>query len=115
MFKQHPHIIKYFERIQFEVGTRINDEKMSQFRMNMVIQRHAARVLRLMDSMLFNIDNPAQLARLIDQAVHSHIALKCMRFEGQLFQVRTRYSILMYPYTTQLISLYNKNTALCMK
>lgn len=92
MFKQAPELLQYFEWIlkEFPEGNLLEKfygQEDYKLRKNLLLQRHAARVIRTIDQLVASIDQPEQLARVAEEAAAKHIKYHHIGFTFDKFQV----------------------------
>lgn len=89
LFNRTPELLQYFEWIAKDLHDVVLEEATTeQLRTNIVLQRHATKIIRTIDLMVASIDNPEKLILIAESAACKHAKNRELGFTGDKFRVR---------------------------
>ena len=89
LFDRTPELLRFFVLILKDLPDGPQEGATNeQLRTNLVLQRHATKVVRTIDCMIASIDNPEKLANIAESAACKHLKNRQLGFTSDKFRVR---------------------------
>ncbi len=86
LFTTHPNFLPLFPTLHAQFLLGKIDEK-EKFRDNKEIRNHGSAVIKLLDEMISEFENPIRLKGRLDFAISKHLSLTDRRLTGEEFSV----------------------------
>ena len=86
LFTTYPNFLPLFPSLHAQFPLGKIDEK-EKFRDNKEIRNHGSAVIKLLDEMISEFENPIQLKGRLDFAISKHLSLTDRRLTGEEFSV----------------------------